>query len=484
LQEHVSVAVDYDLVVIGGGSAGLVAASAGAQLRAKVALVEKEPQLGGDCLHYGCVPSKSLIHASRVAYEVKQAARYGIDVTLHNIHLQKVLGHVHQVIDTIQVHDSTERFETLGVDVIYGTGQFCDRHTFEVNGRLLRARTFLIATGSRPQVPDIPGLAAAGYLTNMSVFQLSGRPASLAVIGAGPIGCELGQAWSRLGCQVTMLSSRTHILPKEEPEAAAVVQAQLIAEGITILPETRAVEVQVENGKKVITTNRRDRIVVDEILMATGRIPNVDSLNLAAAGVEVGKQGVWVNAKLQTTNPKIYAAGDVIGGYQFTHVAGYEAAIALQNALFFPTKKTDYRVIPWATFTDPELARVGLTEAEARDRYGQDLRILRHDFDHVDRALAEGSGVGFAKIITRNDGEILGAHLVGPAAGELIHEVILAMTYRLKVSALKSTIHVYPTLAEINCKTALQLTKQTYGENTRLQGILKVFFQWRRSLGR
>ncbi|NEQ44208.1 MAG: FAD-dependent oxidoreductase [Leptolyngbya sp. SIOISBB] len=477
-------AVDYDLVIIGGGSAGLVAASAGAQLNAKVALIEKEPRLGGDCLHYGCVPSKSLIHAARVAHDVRNAAIYGIEATIHDIRLREALGHVHRVIDTIQVHDSTERFESLGVEVIYGEGQFTDRQTFEVNGRQLKARAYLIATGGRPGLPPINGLKEAGYLTNVNVFNIEQRPNALAVIGAGPIGCELGQAFARLGSQVTMIASRNHILPKEEPDAAQVVQAQMESEGIRVLTETRAQEVLVENGQKVIVTKTGDRIVVDEILVAAGRVPNVETLNLQAAGVDVGKEGILVNAKLQTTNPKIYAAGDVIGGYQFTHVAGYEGAVAMQNALVFPTKKADYRVIPWATFTEPELARVGLTEEQARKRYGDDLMVLRHDFDHVDRALAEGAGIGFAKFIIRKNGEILGAHIVGPAAGELIHEVVLAMSYKLKVGALKSIIHVYPTLAEINSKTALQLTKQTYASNTGLQNILRRFFNFRRSLGR
>ncbi|MDB9527557.1 FAD-dependent oxidoreductase [Oscillatoria sp. CS-180] len=477
-------AVDYDLVVIGGGSAGLVAASAGAQLNAKVALVEVEHRLGGDCLHYGCVPSKSLIHAGRVAHDVKHAAIYGIDASIHDIHIREALGHVHRVIDTIQEHDSTERFESLGVEVIYGKGQFSDRQTFTVNGRDLKARAYIIATGGRPSLPPISGLKEAGYLTNLNVFSIEHRPESLAVIGAGPIGCELGQAFSRLGSQVSILASRNHILPKEEPEAAQVIQAQLESEGIQILTQTRAKEVRVENGKKVIVTDQGDRIAVDEILVSAGRVPNVESLNLQTAGVDVGKQGIQVNAKLQTSNPKIYAAGDVIGGYQFTHVAGYEGAVALQNALILPTKKADYRVIPWATFTEPELSRVGLTEEQARKRYGDDLMVLRHDFDHVDRALAEGAGIGFAKFITRKNGEILGAHIVGPAAGELIHEVVLAMSYKLKVGALKSIIHVYPTLAEINSKTALQLTKQTYAQNTRLQGILRGFFNFRRSIGR
>ncbi|MGF1460127.1 MAG: dihydrolipoyl dehydrogenase family protein [Leptolyngbyaceae cyanobacterium] len=477
-------AVDYDLVIIGGGSAGLVAASAGAQLNAKVALVEKEHRLGGDCLHYGCVPSKSLIHAGRVAHDVRNAAQYGIEASIHDIRIREALGHVHRVIDTIQEHDSTERFESLGVEVIFGEGQFTDAQTFEVNGRQLKARAYLVATGGRPGLPPINGLKEAGYLTNLNVFSIEQRPNALAVIGAGPIGCELGQAFARLGSQVTIIASHGHIMDKEEPEAAQVVQAQMEAEGIKILTNTRAKEVILESGQKVIVTDTGDRLTVDEILVATGRVPNIETLNLQAAGVEVSKAGIQVNSKLQTTNPKVYAAGDVIGGYQFTHVAGYEGAVAMQNALVLPTKKADYRVIPWATFTEPELSRVGLTEDQARKRYGDDVMVLRHDFDHVDRALAEGAGIGFAKFITRKNGEILGAHIVGPAAGELIHEVILAMSNKLKVGALKSIIHIYPTLSEINSKTALQLTKQTYASNTRLQSILRRFFNLRRWLGR
>ncbi|MBD0336392.1 MAG: FAD-dependent oxidoreductase [Cyanobacteria bacterium Co-bin13] len=472
-------AVDYDLIVIGGGSAGLVAASAGAQLKAKVALIEREGKLGGDCLHYGCVPSKSLIHAARVAHTVRQGYRFGVHTAPPQINLSEALGHVHRVIDKIQIHDSVERFKSLGVEVIFGEGQFIDGRTFTVNGRMLKARAFIIATGSRPATLPIPGLQEAGYLTNLNVFQLQTQPASLAVIGAGPVGVELGQSFVRLGTEVTLIAS-SDILPKEDSEAAQVVQRQMEADGVRILTGHRADKVAVIEGKKHIWAGNQE-IVVDEILLSAGQVPNVETLNLQAAGVEVGKKGIRVNAKLQTTNPRIYAAGDVIGGYQFTHVAGSEAAVALQNALVFPLKKMNYRVIPWATFTDPELARVGLTESEARQQYS-DIRVLKQDFADVDRALAEAAGYGFAKIITRSSGEILGAHIVGPAAGEIIHEVVLAMTQKLKVDALKNMIHIYPTLAEVNSKAALQLTKQKYAQNTRLQGLLQRVFSVLRSL--
>ncbi|HEY9736218.1 MAG TPA: FAD-dependent oxidoreductase, partial [Trichocoleus sp.] len=309
-------AVDYDLIVIGGGSAGLVAASAGAQLKAKVVLIEHEGKLGGDCLHYGCVPSKSLIHAARVAHTVNQGHRFGVHVGRPEINLREALGHVHRVIDKIQEYDSVERFESLGVEVIFGEGQFSDASTFVVNGRALKARAFLIATGSRPATLPIPGLQEAGYLTNLNVFQLQEQPRALAVIGAGPIGVELGQSFARLGTDVTIIASRDTILPKEDPEAARVVQRQLVAEGVRILTGSRAERVTVSNGKKQVWVGD-EAITVDEILLSAGQVPNVEQLNLQAAGVKVGKKGIEVNAKLQTSNPRIYAAGDVIGGYQF-----------------------------------------------------------------------------------------------------------------------------------------------------------------------
>jgi len=473
-------AVEYDLVVIGGGSAGLLVAGIAASLKAKVALIERD-RLGGDCLWYGCVPSKSLIHASRMAYEVKHAGRFGVYCQNPEIDFAKAIGHVQGVISTIQPHDSPERFAELGVEVIFGSGEFIDRQTFKVNSRSLKARAFVIATGSRPAIPPIPGLKEAGYLTNEEVFSITQLPKSMAVIGGGPIGCELGQAFSRLGSQVTIIVSRDRLLHKEDPEAVAVVHKQFQSEGIRVLLQTRAERVEIADGKKYVWA-AAEKIAVDEILVATGRQPNVESLNLDAAGVKLGKRGIEVNSKLQTTNPRIYACGDVIGGYQFTHVAGYQANVVLKNALFLPMIKADYRVIPWATFTDPELARVGLTEQEARERYGDDIYVVKQGFDEVDRAQAEAATVGFAKIITKRNGQILGAHLVGPSAGELIHEIILAMSHKLKLSALGG-IHIYPTLAEVNSKVAFELTKQNYEKNHRLQSLLKKLFNFLRTLG-
>jgi pyruvate/2-oxoglutarate dehydrogenase complex dihydrolipoamide dehydrogenase (E3) component len=473
-------AVEYDVVIIGGGSGGLVVASAAAQLNAKVALVEKD-RLGGDCLWFGCVPSKSFLHASRVAHEVKTSSRFGIYSTPPDIQFSEAMGHVQQAISNIQPNDSPERFESLGVEVIFGEGEFKDQSTFTVNGRDLQARAFVVSTGSRPKVPPIEGIEQAGFLTNEQVFSLKERPESLAVIGAGPIGCELGQAFHRLGSQVTMISSRDHILPKEDPEAAKVVEQQLEADGVNLIRGKRAQKVEVIDGKKHLWVGD-EKVVVDEILVSSGRVPNVGSLNLEAAGVNYNHQGVAVNQKLQTSNKRIYACGDVIGGYQFTHVAGYEAGVVVQNALFFPSAKADYRVIPWATFTEPELARVGLTEEQARERYGNEFEVLKQEFADVDRAQAEGATAGFAKIITTPKGQILGAHLVGPSAGELIHEVILAMKNKLPVSALTGMIHIYPTLSEVNSKAALQLKKRNYAKNEFLQNTLRRLFSFLRSI--
>jgi pyruvate/2-oxoglutarate dehydrogenase complex dihydrolipoamide dehydrogenase (E3) component len=470
------VAVDYDLVIIGGGSAGLVVASIAAQLKAKVALVERD-RLGGDCLWFGCVPSKSIIHASRLAHDMRHASRFGISCNDPQIDFSKAISHVERVIATIQPHDSPERFEGLGVEVISGEGVFSSPHVFTVNGRSLRARAFVIATGSRPAVPDIPGLQESGFITNEQVFALTACPATLVVIGAGPIGCELGQALSRLGAQVTILASGDRILPKEDPEVAAVVMEQFAAEGIRVLTKTRAERVELEGNTKFVCAGG-ERIACEQILLAAGRVPNSDRLNLANAGVELSQTGIKVNEKLQTSNPRIYACGDVIGRYQFTHVAGYEAVTVAKNALFFPLSRINYSVIPWATFTEPEIARVGLSEAEARQTY-KDAIVLKQEYAGVDRAQAAGATQGFAKLICRSNGEILGAHLVGASAGELIHEIVLAMSYKLKVSALTG-IHIYPTLSELNSKAALLLSKRKFADNQTLKQVLENFFKLRR----
>ncbi len=468
---------DYDLVVIGGGSAGLVVTSAAAQLGAKVLLLEKH-RLGGDCLWYGCVPSKALIHQSRRVHDFRQAVQEGlIHTTPWQVNYAAVQHHIRHVQGHIAVHDAPERFQSLGAEVILGSGQFRDPQTFGINDQAIRARAFVIATGSRPQIPAIPGLTEVGFLTNEQVFDLPAAPPRLAVIGAGPIGCELGQALARLGSQVTLVASRKQILPKEDPEAAAVVATQMQQEGIQILWQSRVTAVRRQGDAKGIQVGQ-DWIEVDEIVVATGRTPNVEGLGLEAAQVAYTRGGITVNRRLQTTNPRIFACGDVIGGPLFTHVASYEAAVALVNALFLPVSKVNYRVIPWVTFTDPEVARVGLTEAEAIQQYGPtQVRILKQDYAGVDRAQTEGSPVGFAKILCRPKGQILGATLVGSHAGELLGEIVLAMNQKLPVSALTG-IHAYPTLAEVVAKAGLQLKKQHFARNPWQKAFLTGLFRW------
>ncbi len=482
-------AVPYDVVVIGGGSGGLVVASAASQLKAKVLLVEKSPRIGGDCLWYGCVPSKSLIHMAHQVHTIREAAHMGLasgsGLERPEIDYLKVYHHIRGAQNFIADHaDNPDRFRGYGVELVYGSGRFINPHTFEVNGRQLRARAFVIATGSRALIPNLPGLEEVGYLTNESMFDLQHLPTSVAVVGGGPIGCELGQALARLGSQVTIVAgSKPQILPKEDPEAAQIVQHQLQSEGIQILTQERVIKVWADSGSKWLQLQSGKVLNVQEILIASGRIPNVEDLGLDQASVACSASGIDVNEKLQTTNPKIYGCGDVIGGYQFTHVAAHEAVTVLTNALFFPIKSVDYRVIPWATFTDPELARVGMTETEARTRYGDTVVVLKTEMQHVDRAQAEGATQGFCKIICDPKGQILGAHIVGKSAGELISEIVLAMNYKLPVSALTG-IHVYPTLSEVSAKTALQLKKQTYAKNQFQQSFLRWFFGRRRQWAR
>ncbi|MBL1211200.1 FAD-dependent oxidoreductase [Geminocystis sp. GBBB08] len=471
---------EYDLVIIGGGSGGLVVASAAAQLKAKVVLVEKH-RLGGDCLWYGCVPSKSLIHASRIAYQVQNSHNFGIYNDNLQIKFSEAINHVQQVISTIEPNDSPERFRGLGVDVIFGDGAFIDENTFQVNQKQFKPRNFVISTGSSPKIPDIQGLSEVGFITNEQVFSLTQLPKSIIIMGGGAIACELGQALRRLGAQITIIASRNQLLPKEDSEAAKIIENQLIEEGIRIIKSGKAEKVELIEGKKVVFV-KGEKLIAEEILISIGRTPNLKSLNLEKAKVKYNNQGIEVNHKLQTSNKKIYGCGDVIGGYQFTHVAGYEATIILQNALFFPTKKVDYRVIPWATFTSPELARVGMNETQARKFYGDNIIILKQEIKEVDRAQTEGNIKGFSKIIVTLKGDILGATIIGESAGELIHEIVLAMKNNLKVTALTG-IHIYPTLSEINSKTGLLFTKQKYAKNQGLQNLLSKFFSFRRWLG-
>jgi pyruvate/2-oxoglutarate dehydrogenase complex dihydrolipoamide dehydrogenase (E3) component len=436
----------YDLTIIGGGSGGLTAARLATSLGARVLLIDKE-RLGGDCLHYGCVPSKSLIHVARVAQQLRGAAKIGLLPTNLGIDMAKVSQHIQEVI--LRVAEN-EQVYIKGVTVRFGTVSFASAHELVLDEERITSRNILIATGSRPLVPRIEGLEEVGYLTNENVFDLQRLPASLVVVGDGPIGVELGQAFSRLGTNVTLIEGLERILPREDPEVSAALTGVLQSEQMTIVTNAMFVKASRNGQKKVVTARRGDRLLTfeaDEILVTLGRRPNVEGLNLEAAGVASDHNGIKVNAYLQTTASHILAIGDVIGGYLFTHVAAYQAGIAVRNALVpIGKKKVGYRVVPWCTFTDPEAARVGLTPDEAAKQY-KDIRIARLPWAEIDRAQTEGETTGFIKLVLAGKkDEIVGAHIVGSRAGELLGELSLAMQQHLTLADVLDTIHAYPTM--------------------------------------
>lgn len=470
----------YDLTIIGGGSAGLVLAVAGAKLGKKTALVEKH-RIGGDCLWTGCVPSKALLKAAKVANYIQNAEKYGVAATAGTPNWQRVMAYVQSTQRTIEEeHDNPERFREMGVDVIFGNGHFESADTFVVadaeNGetRTFKSKKFVISTGSRPLAPPIPGLESCGYLDSETVWELKELPNRLLVVGAGPIGVELGQAFHRLGTDVTIAQRSERILTKEDTDVSEQMLRYLRGEGITIRRNTNITEVtQNGEGTKVVLSSseegRREQ-TFDNILIAAGRAPNVEGLGLDKIGVQVSKRGIEVNNKLQTSVKNIYAAGDVIGHYLFTHVAAFQAQLLLRN-IFFPLSQTiNYAVVPWTTFCDPEVARCGLTETEAREKYG-DVDVFTLDQTDVDRAVSEGETQGFTKVIaSRWRGKILGVHIVGANAGEVIHEYVLAMQAGIPLRKLSGMIHVYPTFSSSTWRVA----GKWFSEGTLIQTLRKL----------
>lgn len=443
----------FDIAVIGGGSAGLSIAAAAAQFGEKVLLFEKG-EMGGDCLNYGCVPSKSLIAASKAAHAQRSSAHYGIAPVEPKVDFAKVMDYVQSVMGAIAPNDSQERFEKLGVTVVRAAAKFINANEVEADGKIYAARKFVIATGSRAGVPPIPGLKDVAYFTNESVFKNRVLPKHLIVIGGGPIGLELAQAHRRLGSQVTVLEA-FQPLAKDDPELTSIVLDALKADGVDIRAQVAIAEIKkLKSGIDVVL---KDGGVVSgsHLLVAAGRTPNIESLNLEAAGVEYTKRGVTVDQGLRTTNRKIYAAGDVAGGLQFTHVAGYHAGLIVRNALFKLPVKNRSDIIPWVTYTDPELAHVGLTEADARKTLGDSAKVLRWHFAENDRAQAEGKTKGMIKVVLGKRGRILGASIVGPQAGELIAAWVLAVSQCLKISAFANVVLPYPTLSEIGKRAAI-----------------------------
>jgi pyruvate/2-oxoglutarate dehydrogenase complex dihydrolipoamide dehydrogenase (E3) component len=453
---------EFDIVVIGGGSGGLVVAAGGSTLGAKVALVEKH-RLGGDCLWYGCVPSKTLIKSARIAYEMRNAQRWALTPADPAPQIARVMERVRDVIAQIEPNDSPERFRGLGVDVIFGAGHFVAPEAFEVNGRRLTAKTFVIATGSRPSVPPVPGLDQVPYLTNETVFDLREPVPSLVVVGSGPIGSELAQAFRRLGSEVTVVDMAPGTLPREDPDLAAVVHEQLASEGIRFHFNATLTGVTGSAGAISVTIKGKDgaeqTLRSTHLLLAAGRRLNTEGLGLEAAGVAMDKGRIVVDDRLRTSQSHIYVAGDAAGGLQFTHLAEHHAGIVLRHAIFKLKWVKPSSVLPWCTYTDPELARVGLSETEAKER-NVDHRVYRFPFEDIDRARAEGETHGFAKLVTDPKGKVLGAAIVGPHAGELIAELALAITKGLSAKDISGVIHTYPTLASISRRVADQRLKE------------------------
>ncbi len=475
-------AAGYDLVVVGAGTAGLVVAAgvAGLGLGLKVALIEKS-LMGGDCLNVGCVPSKCLIRSSRVVADMREAAPFGIHPPDRiEIDFAAVMRRMRQIRAGISHHDSAERFHKLGIDVFLGSARFAGTETIAVNGSSLRFKKATIATGARATHPSVPGLAEAGYLTNETVFSLTEQPKRLAVIGGGPIGCELAQAFHRLGSEVTLLHKHGHLLDREDADAAEIVQQQFLREGLNLILDCALEKVEKTEAGKVIYYRQNGAthtVVVDEILVGAGRTPNVDGLNLEGVGVEYDpRRGVVVNDYLQTTNPRIYAAGDICLNWKFTHAADAAARIAIKNMLFSPwglgRSKLSNLVMPWVTYTDPEIAHVGLYEQEAQAK-GLNTNTLKIPFSSVDRALADGETEGFVKILhQRGSDRILGATIVARHAGEMISEITLAIATKQGLSALSGVIHPYPTQAE-----AIKKAADTYRRTLltpRTQSFLKL----------
>lgn len=468
------VTFDYDLGIIGGGAAGLSAAAGAAQFGAKSIIIEKYKELGGDCLHFGCVPSKTLIRTAGVWALARRSKEFGLpEITLPAIHLGSIMDRIHAVIEKIQEHDSTERFCRLGAEVRFGQPRFLDEHTVEVDGARLAARAWIVSTGSGPALPPVEGLTNIPYWTNETVFSQRTLPARLLVLGGGPIGLEIAQGFQRLGSRVTVVEFLDQILSPEDPDVAEILRSRLEAEGMKILTTTKAVKAESKGSNIKLTVapasgEGKTRVLeADALLVATGRNPNVVDLGLEAAGVEFTPRGIPTDSRMRTNIHHIFACGDVNGQFPFTHVAGYEASVALTNVILRLPRKSDYTNVAWCTYTDPEIASIGLNEKRAKGA-NVEYQVMEEHFQENDRALTEGEPLGKIKVLLSPKGKPLGCQIIGAHAGELIHEWVIAMNGGVKLSTVAGAIHVYPTLSEISKRAAGDyFAKKLFSERTK-----------------
>ncbi len=474
---------DEDIVVIGAGSAGLVTSYIAAAVKANVTLIERH-NMGGDCLNTGCVPSKALIRSGKFMADAKRSQDLGFESASVSFNFSDVMERVQRVVKTIEPHDSIERYTNLGVNVIEGEAKITSPYTVDVNGKTLTTRNIVIATGARPFVPPIKGIEQIDYLTSDNVWDLRDQPKRLIVLGGGPIGCELTQAFSRLGSQVTQIEMNERIMVREDPDVSAQVRNRFENEGVTVLTGHQAVEFVIENGEQILICKHNDsnvKVPFDKVLVAVGRVANVSGFGLEDLDIPTTRvRTVEVNEYLETRFPNIYAVGDVAGPFQFTHTAAHQAWYAAVNALFgkFKKFKVDYRVIPWATFTEPEVARVGLNEQEAIDK-SIPYEVTKFDVAELDRAIADEEAHGFVKVLTvPGKDKILGVTIVGEQAGDLIAEYVMAMKHNLGLNKILGTIHIYPTLAEMN-KYAAGEWKRAHKPEKLLNWVEK-FHRWQR----
>jgi pyruvate/2-oxoglutarate dehydrogenase complex dihydrolipoamide dehydrogenase (E3) component len=470
---------DFDIGVIGGGAAGLTVTAGAAQAGAKTLLVEKEKELGGDCLHYGCVPSKTLIKTAHVYHLMKNSKEFGLPgVELPPVDYREVAKRIQSVIGTIQKHDSEERFCKLGAKVEFGRATFTDEHSIRLNGKTISAKNWVLATGSSPGIPPIDGLDTTPYITNKEIWSLDHLPKSLIVLGAGPISIEMAQAFGRLGSKVTVVQRSNQILSKEDKDMADTVMEVLQSEGVTFHLGSAVLGVRDLGNEREVTiqngANTTSKIRGEKILVAMGREANVTGLGLEDLGLDFTGQGIQVDNRLRTKQKHIYAAGDVTGEYQFTHAAGYEGGVVFTNAIFRLPRKVDYTFLPWCTYTDPELASIGMNE-KAAEVAGIDYAVWTEEFKGNDRSLAEGERVGKIKMILDGKEKPIGVQILGPQAGELLSEWVAVLNAKMKLSTLASAVHPYPTLAEINKRVVGNFfSPKVFSE--RVKKGLKFFF--------